>query len=240
MARLFIPAEQLTGSRVHLDRAGSRHLLKVLRLQVGADICVFDGRGNEVDARIASIGAGGAELELGARRSVAVPAASITLLQALPRGERMDLIVQKTTELGVARVIPVLSARSMVIPPPGKQRRWQTIAQEAARQSGRADVPEIGEAVPLSSALAEAAPASTRLVLWEAERTLPMRQALAQHALGDVTLLVGPEGGLAPDEVAQARAQGFVSVGLGARILRAETAAIVAVALTQASAGGLD
>ncbi len=240
MARLFLPAEQLTGTRIELDRAGSKHLLKVLRLHVGAEVCVFDGRGTEIDARIIGISAGGAELELGERRTVAVPAVSITLLQALPRADRMDLIVQKTTELGVTKIVPVVSERSVITPPAGKQRRWQVIAQEAARQSGRADVPEIELPSSLSQALDALEPMPTRLVLWEEEHSLPMRRALSQNPLSAVALLVGPEGGFAAAEVERARAHAFVSVGLGPRILRVETAALVAVALTQASVGGLD
>jgi 16S rRNA (uracil1498-N3)-methyltransferase len=252
MARLFVPPEQLSGSRVQLDRAASKHLLKVLRLQIGAEVCVFDGRGTEIDARIVSVAGGGAELELGERHDIAVPGASITLLQALPRPDRMDLIVQKTTELGVTKLVPVLSERSLTTPPAGKQRRWQVIAQEAARQSGRADVPEIAAPACLAEALEALGPSPTRLVLWEEERGLPMRRALSERSsklalelsprpgIGSVALLVGPEGGLAVTEVERARAHGFVSVSLGPRILRVETAAMVAVALTQASAGGLD
>jgi 16S rRNA (uracil1498-N3)-methyltransferase len=241
MPRVFIPAQLLDHERVTLDRVASRHLVKVLRLQAGAEVCVFDGCGTEIEGRIVRASAAGVEVELGARHHVALPLASITLLQSVPRGDRMDFIVQKTTELGVTRIVPVLSARGMVKPPPGKTRRWRTIAQEAARQSGRADVPEVAEVTALDAALAGAAEAGgTRLVLWEEERALPLRQIFAQAPLLPVTLLIGPEGGLSQEEVASARAQGFRTVGLGPRILRVETAALVAVTLTQSAVGGLD
>jgi 16S rRNA (uracil1498-N3)-methyltransferase len=241
MPRVFIPAQLLDHERVTLDRVASRHLIKVLRLQAGAEVCVFDGCGTEIEGRIVRARAAGVEVELGARHRVPLPLASITLLQSVPRGDRMDFIVQKTTELGVTRIVPVLSARGMVKPPPGKTRRWRTIAQEAARQSGRADVPEVAEVTALDAALAGAAEAGgTRLVLWEEERALPLRQILVQTPPLPVTLLVGPEGGLSQEEVASARAQGFRTVGLGPRILRVETAALVAVALTQSAIGGLD
>ena len=241
MPRVFIPAQLLDHERVTLDRIASRHLVKVLRLQAGAEVCVFDGCGTEIEGRIVRASAAGVEVALGARHRVALPLASITLLQSVPRGDRMDFIVQKTTELGVTRIIPVLSARGMVKPPPGKTRRWRTIAQEAARQSGRADVPEVAEVTALDAALAGAAEAGgTRLVLWEEERALPLRQIFAQAPLLPVTLLIGPEGGLSQEEVASARTQGFRTVGLGPRILRVETAALVAVALTQSAVGGLD
>ena len=241
MPRVFISAQLLNDERVTLDRAASRHLVKVLRLQVGAEVSIFDGRGTEIQGRIVRASTAGVEVALGQRRRVPLPPVRITLLQSVPRGDRMDIIVQKTTELGVTRIVPVLSSRGMVKPPPGKTRRWRTIAQEAARQSGRADVPEVAEVTALDAALAGSAEAGgTRLVLWEEERALPLRRIFAQAPPLPVTLLVGPEGGFSQEEVASARAQGFRTVGLGPRILRVETAALVAIALTQAAVGGLD
>jgi 16S rRNA (uracil1498-N3)-methyltransferase len=241
MPRVFIPAQLLNDERVTLDRVASKHLVKVLRLQAGAEVCVFDGCGTEIEGRIVRASAAGVEMALGARHRVPLPLVIITLLQAVPRGDRMDFIVQKTTELGVTRIVPVLSARGMVKPTPGKIRRWRTIAQEAARQSGRGDVPDVAEVSTLDVALAGAAAAGgTRLVLWEEERALPLRQIFAQTPPMPVTLLVGPEGGFSQEEVERARLQGFRTVGLGARILRVETAALVAVALTQSALGGLD
>ena len=241
MPRVFIPAELLDGERATLDPAASRYLVKVLRLQAGAEVGVFDGRGCEIEGRIVRASAAGVELSLGQRHSVPLPSVTITLLQSVPRGDRMDFIVQKTTELGVTCIVPVLSARGMVKPPPSKSRRWRTIAQEAARQSGRADVPDVADVAEFDAALAGAAMSGgTRLVLWEEERALPLRRILASMPLAPVTLLIGPEGGLAEEEVASARRHGFCSVGLGLRILRVETAALVAVALTQSALGGLD
>ena len=241
MPRVFIPAQLLNGERVTLDRAASKHLVKVLRLQVGAEVCVFDGRSSEIEARIVRASAAGVELALGQRHHLPLSPVTITLLQSVPRSDRMDIIVQKTTELGVTRIVPLTSGRSMAKPSPNKSRRWRTIAQEAARQSGRADVPDVAEVVALDAALAEAAAiGGTRLVLWEEERALPLRRVLAEVTPAPVTLLVGPEGGLSEQEVARARAHGFRSVSLGPRILRVETAALVAVALTQSALGGLD
>ncbi|HEX7596986.1 MAG TPA: 16S rRNA (uracil(1498)-N(3))-methyltransferase [Polyangia bacterium] len=241
MPRIFVPPQQLVGDRVTLDRASAKHLVKVLRLAVGAEVRVFDGCGAEIEARIVRASTAGVELALGERHRVPLPATTITLLQSVPRGDRMDFIVQKTTELGVTRIVPVLTSRGMVKPPAGKSHRWQTIAQEAARQSGRVDVPEIGETVALDEALTGAAAAGgTRLIFWEEERALPLRKALAETPSTQLALLIGPEGGFAEAEVAAARAQGFCVVGLGPRILRVETAALVAVALTQSAIGGLD
>lgn len=237
MPRVFVPSEKLTGPRVVLDGEPHRHLVKVLRLQPGDEVLVFDGGGTEIEARVLGAGGRTIELELGQRRAVAMAPVTITLLQGVPRGERMDVIVQKATELGVARIVPVLAARSVARPSASRARRWQTIAQEAARQSGRADVPEVTAPVALPEAVAQVRDGS-RFVLWEEEHGRPLRSAL--HADAQVALLIGPEGGLAVEEVVEARTHGFVPVGLGPRILRVETAAVVAVALVQAAVGGLD
>lgn len=238
MPRVFVPSERLSGEKVVLDGEPHRHLVKVLRLQPGSDVQIFDGGGTEIEARVVAVGPRTIELALGHRRAVALAPVSITLLQAVPKGERMDLIVQKATELGVVAIVPVLADRSVARPGAGRTRRWQTIAQEAARQSARADVPAISDPLPLAEAVARA-PEGARFVLWEEEHGQSLRRALDGGPRA-ITLLVGPEGGFAVGEVVEARTHGFVPVGLGPRILRVETAAIVALALVQAAAGGLD
>lgn len=238
MRRIFVAGPQLQRPTVVLEGDLHRHLVKVLRLGAGDEVVVFDGEGTEVDARIVAATSRTVELALGARRQVAPPRVRLTLLQAVPRADRMDLIVQKTTELGITRIVPVVAGRSVVRPPAGRSERWQTIAREAARQCGRADIPRVEEPAGLPQALS-AVTETTRFVLWEETGQPPLRHALEGNETA-VCLLVGPEGGFAPEEVAQATAAGFRTAGLGPRILRTETAAIVAVALVQAAVGGLD
>ncbi len=241
MARLFVAPERLTGQTVTLDGEDHRYLTRVLRLAVGHEVEIFDGGGIQIDGRIAAVGARATEVALGQRRQVPLPRVFITLLQAVPRGDRMDWIVQKATELGVGRIVPALTSRSVARPAAaGRPTRWRTIAEEAARQSGRADVPVIDAPLPLAEALVlPVAPDARRLMLFEGVRDCPLRGALTGHER-DVLLLVGPEGGFAPDEVTAARVAGFGPVGLGARILRVETAALVALTLVQAAVGALD
>jgi 16S rRNA (uracil1498-N3)-methyltransferase len=247
--RLYVAAERLAGGRLVLTDDDHQHVARVLRAQAGDRVTLFDGAGTEVEAAIARVGKLDTELVLGARRTGAAtaPAVAITLLVAAPRGERMDLVVQKTTELGVGRIVPVVAERSVARPEPARRARWAKIAREAARQCGRADVPRVDEPLALAAAVTAPELPAARFALWEAERGQSLRARLAATAAGPparpraaVALLVGPEGGFPAGEIAAATAAGFVPVSLGPRILRVETAAIVAVALVQAAAGGLD
>ncbi|HVU51436.1 MAG TPA: RsmE family RNA methyltransferase, partial [Polyangia bacterium] len=140
--RLYVAGERLAGARLVLDGDDHQHVARVLRAEAGELLTLFDGAGTEVDAEIVRVGKRDTELALGARRPGLVTAApvAVTLLVAAPRGERMDLVTQKTTELGVARLVPVLTERSVARPEPARRARWEKIAREAARQCGRADV----------------------------------------------------------------------------------------------------
>jgi 16S rRNA (uracil1498-N3)-methyltransferase len=239
--RLFVPPERLGGGRVTLTGDDHRYLGRVLRARPGLEVTLFDGAGGEVPARVVRVGREATELALGARKEApaAPPATPIILLTAVPRGARMDLLVQKTCELGVARIVPVVTERSVVRPEPGGGRgdRWETIAREAARQCGRADLPIVDAPMTLAAALLAPELPSRRLVLWERLSGRPLRAALG--APEPTALLIGPEGGFGPGEIAAAEAAGFVPVALGPRILRVETAAIVAVALVAEAYGDL-
>ena len=141
--RLYVPAERLAGGRLVLTDDDHQHVARVLRARVGDRLTLFDGAGTEVDAEVVRVGKRDTALALGARRAGSVTASpvAITLLVAVPRGERMDLIVQKTTELGVGRIVPIVTERSVARPDPTRRARWEKIAREAARQCGRADAP---------------------------------------------------------------------------------------------------
>ena len=247
MARLFVASEQLSTARLVVSGDAHRYLTRVLRLAPGAEVDLFDGRGTEVTGTIAAIDARTVTFDLGERREIARRrTAPVTLLQGLPRAERMELVVQKATELGAARVVPVRTARSAA-GQQGRPDRWEKIAQEAARQSGRADWPALGAVTGLADAIAGLDAGGLRIVPWEeAPDARPLTAILADAtatgapAVATVTVLIGPEGGLTRDEVELVLQAGFQIATLGPRILRTETAAIVAMALAQGALGALE
>jgi 16S rRNA (uracil1498-N3)-methyltransferase len=177
--------------------------------------------------------------------AVGVPASplAITLVQGMPKGDKLEAIVRAATELGVARVWPALCVRTIVRLEPARwrdrARRWQRVAREAAKQSGRAVIPEVEPPRPLAEWLAAGERTDLGLCLWEGGGA-PLGGALAgAGAPRSALVVVGPEGGLAEDEVEAARARGLAVVSLGRRILRTETAGPAIVAILQARFGDL-
>jgi 16S rRNA (uracil1498-N3)-methyltransferase len=233
--RLHLPPERIAGGRARLT-AEARHYLKtVLRLRPGDEVEVFDGAGG---AWTAALGQGD-ELALGPRRDAPPPGARLWLAFALPKGEKGDLVVQKATELGVERLLPFAAARSVVKLDPRRgaerARRWRRIAAEAARQCGRAEVPEVDEPAPLAAVL-EATPRDFRRLVFHGAGGERLADLADPRASGHL-LVVGPEGGLEPAEVDRCLAAGARVASLGPRVLRAETAALAAVALLQHRVG---
>ena len=236
MARLFVDPEKLTEEIVVVADEDHRYLIRVLRLGLGNELVLFDGRGAEVTARILRIGPRALELKVEERRQVsALDRPDVTLIQALAKSDKLELVVQKATELGVARILPVTTARTVPQMEArraiGRRARWQKIAREAARQCGRADVPEIQAVASLGTALTAAPKDSYKLMLWEGDRQHGLKTAFPPAPQPRIVVAVGPEGGFAPEEVDAARSAGFVTAGIGPRILRAETAALAVLAI---------
>jgi 16S rRNA (uracil1498-N3)-methyltransferase len=234
--RVHLPPDRIVEGRATLTAEARHYLRDVLRLGPGAEVELFDGVGGAWDARIAE---GFESLAVGPRREVRPGGLPIWLLFALAKGEKVDLVVQKATELGAARVVPFGAERSVVRLEGEKgeerARRWRRIAEEAARQCGRADVPEVVPPAPLAAALASLPPGFSPFVFHPGGAPL----ADAPPAAAGYAAVIGPEGGLTADELLACEAAGSRRVALGPRVLRAETAAIVSVALLQARFGDL-
>ena len=243
MRRLLVPPAALRQERIVVGEEGHRHLARVLRLTVGDEVVLFDGEGGEATARLGRVGGLEVELEVIARRRAAATGApAVTLLQGLSRGERFEWVVQKATELGVARVVPLTTERAVQKlageRADSRRRRWQKIAAEAARQSGRAEVPVIAPVATLEAAFAALDPGGLRLFFWEQERA-PLGPLLQAPPPSHIVLAIGPEGGFSDGEAALARAAGFATCALGSRILRTETAAVAALAILGYALGDL-
>jgi 16S rRNA (uracil1498-N3)-methyltransferase len=210
------------------------HHLRVLRLGRGDSLEVFDGKGRAWEATVLEVEREHALLQLGKHRAEG-QGRHVSLLQALPKSDKLELVLQKGTELGAYAFYPVLSERCVVrlskAAAESRRVRWQRIADEAARQCGRADVPAVHAVQGLLEA-ARALPPTTRvLLLDEEEKALGLAQAASVDAPAPLALVIGPEGGLERAEVDALRALGAVSVSLGPLVLRTETAALAALAV---------
>jgi 16S rRNA (uracil1498-N3)-methyltransferase len=234
MLRIFTPRAAFEGPRLRIVGAELRHV-RSLRLGPGDRLMVFDETGEEHEVRLDRLGGRLAEASvLSSRRPARESALDLVLAPALLKGAKMDLVVEKAVELGVRRIAPFVSRHALG--QGARIDRWRRIALAAAKQSGRTAVPEVDPPRALGDLLRTGWP-GLKLIAWEGERDAPLT-TLPEHAAA-VVVIVGPEGGFADDEVAAARAEGFVPVTLAPRILRAETAAITAVALCQYRWGDL-
>ncbi len=238
MPRFYCPTPLATGLALNLPAGAARHV-QVLRLQPGDVITLFNGEGGEFDATVTRMGRSDVEVEVGAHHAVEREAArAVHLLAGITANERMDWLVEKATELGVASITPLVAERS-VLKLKGeraekKLAHWQGVAVAAAEQCGRNRVPPIHPAVTLTEWLKKSSPGE-RWVLSLSEGTQPLPRQASQ---APVTVLSGPEGGLSPGEESAALGAGFTPVSLGQRVLRAETAplAVLAVCAQEQSA----
>ena len=244
MRRFFADPSLLDRELMVIEGEEAKHMARVLRMQVGDAVIVMDGEGCEAPAVIDAIDARTVILRKkgGKRPSPTEPKLSVTLFQALPKGDKMDLIVQKCVELGISRVIPVRTKNCVAKVAPGadaakKQQRWQRIALEAAKQSGRGRIPAVSEPLDFAQALKEWQAAQSRILLYEEEHRTALSEAVALIGdVNDTALFVGAEGGLTPEEAA-ALSENGISASLGPRILRTETAGMAALAVLMAMKG---
>lgn len=245
MPRFFVKPEQIINDKVTIRDSDVRHLTRVLRLGPGDLITVFDGLGQVYRTEITEIGREAVDCRVLTRESaVGKPSLKVTLVQGLPKGDKMELIVQKCTELGIDRIIPLQCHRSVVRLEGKKalerQARWQKVAQEAAKQCGRPDIPVVSALADWSGVLAALPADCLKLMPWEKEDSQALKGVLRQEPKpAEVCLFIGPEGGFELDEVVQARARGVHMVSMGSRILRTETAGLTALTMVMYEWGDL-
>jgi 16S rRNA (uracil1498-N3)-methyltransferase len=237
---VYVEEPLAAGRGYVVSGTAANHISRVLRLREDDELTLFDGRGGEHGGRIVSFRKDAVQVEVQEHRPVERESAlDLTLVQGVSRGERMDIVMQKATELGVRRIVPVLTERSVVRLDDGRSERkvqhWRAIVIAACEQCGRNRVPEVASPAGLHETLRALDADSTRVLL-SPEGTLRAKDLAGPSK---VTLLIGPEGGLSDNERHAAVAAGFQQVRLGPRILRTETAALAALAALQHAFGDL-
>ncbi len=250
MTYFFVSPKQIKKQKVTITGPDAAHITRVLRLRPGDGLIVADGQGKGYRVRLDRIGA---EVEGAIEEEFIInaePAARITLVQGIPKGEKMEMIIQKCTELGVKEIIPWTANRAVVRLSGEKlqQRvlRWRRVAYEAAKQCQRGEVPGVSVPMSLKEVFAAMPPDALGIMPWEEEGAISLRQVLKISKEGSrekipdkIFLFIGPEGGLAREEVELAKSRRVAAVSLGRRILRTETAAIAAVAMILYELGDL-
>jgi len=239
MRYFFIEPSLVTGPVASITGTEAHHIKNVLRLKPGDALKLFDGTGFEYEALIIGVSAKDVAVKIQRRlEAAAPPGARIIVAQAFLKEKKMDGLVRKLCELGVAQWMPFYSQRTIPKPDAGRLadrcRRWQRIATEAVKQCRRVDMPRIGDALCFEEILDFSERCDLKLVFWENESS-PLTRDLASedHFPRKIIVMLGPEGGFTEQEIHRIRDRGFISAGLGPRILRAETATIAAVTLVQ-------
>jgi 16S rRNA (uracil1498-N3)-methyltransferase len=244
MSRFYVPTPQIEKGMLRVEGNEVKHIRRVLRLKAGDEIIVFDSLGKEYEGTIieettSSVVIKIQNIFLSERDSPL----DVTLAQSLLKGEKMDYLIQKATELGVREIIPFFSSRSVpLLEKSGRLKRhhrWGRIAIEASKQCGRGVVPKIEPLQDYSEMLQIASPGSLRLILWEGEGD-PLKEVLerSKEKTG-IFFIIGPEGGFSQEEVEEAKRAGFIPVTLGRRILRAETASLCLLSILQYEKGDI-
>jgi 16S rRNA (uracil1498-N3)-methyltransferase len=239
MIRLFLPPETLTSKKIKITDENARYLFNVLRINTGEILMIFDGSGHRYLCRALKVHRKEvlAEKIKEEKHSVESPL-RVTIAQGIPKGEKMEMIIQKSTELGVKRVIPLITKRSQV-KHTEKISRWRKIATSASQQSGREIIPVIEEPVDFREFI-NRAQRYRGIIFYEEEKQRRLKEILKElYNEDEIFLLIGPEGGFSGEEVDQSIKRGFITASLGPRILRAETAAITALSLLQYELGDM-
>jgi 16S rRNA (uracil1498-N3)-methyltransferase len=244
MARFYVPQPRIQNGMLKIEGDEVKHIRKVLRLRAGDEIVVFDGLGKELKGTIVKEGLSSVVIRIqnifSTKRDSPL---EVTLAQSLLKGEKMDYLIQKATELGVKEIIPFFSSRSVPLLEKSRRlkrhHRWERIGVEASKQCGRGSVPKIGPLQNYSDMLQVASKEDLRLILWE-RGGIGLKEILERSKeRRKVFFIIGPEGGFNQQEIDEAKRVGFTPVALGRRILRAETASLCFLSILQYERGDI-
>jgi 16S rRNA (uracil1498-N3)-methyltransferase len=236
MHSCYVPPTQISTDAIHIGESERHHLLKVLRLKAGDSVQVFDGEGNSYTAILRNTHLPALYASVHQQQFHPNTPPHITLFQGLPKLDKMNLIVQKTTEIGVSRIVPMICQRSIPKRTEAAQKklqvRWQRIANEAAKQCRRPRFSTLLNAQKIERCFEQATHFDLSVLLWENEDGREIKEVLQRHKRAEsIGLFVGPEGGFSADETKTAIQSGCLPATLGPNILRTETAGIVSVAI---------
>jgi len=238
MPRFFVNSKDIFDDNINIKGDDYKHIKKVLRLKCGEIITLSDGVGNEYTAKIEEFGEGFVHTKIiDSYKNTTEPPIKVTLYQGLPKSDKMDFIIQKSVELGISEIVPVLTERTVVRLNSEKDalkkcERWNRISQEAAKQCNRGIIPRIEIPISFNEAINKAKSKSLSLIPYEKESKSSLKQILkAVGSITEISVFVGPEGGFTEQEIEEAVKLGIKSVTLGSRILRTETAGIAVLSI---------
>ena len=231
MSRFYAPKENVKGDLIHIDGQEARHILNVMRLKESDSVIVFDGSGREYKGFIKEAGLKSLTVKvISTKEPTGEELAKITLVQAMPKKDKMDYIVEKATELGVSCIIPAVTERTVVRLDEDKANkrveRWARLAKEAAKQCGRTDVPRVENVQKFYNIIDKVNEYDLALMACLSDDTVSIKEAIADFEKGKIIVFIGPEGDFTPDEITMAKDTSCRYVSLGKRILKSDTAGI--------------
>jgi len=244
MPRFFVNQNEIHSNEINIKGEDVNHIKKVLRARIGDFITVCDGKGTDFEVEIKDLGADFVLTSIiNSISSISEPPIDITLFQGIPKSDKMDLIIQKSIELGVTRVVPVITERTIVkigstVDAENKRSRWQRIAMEAAKQCNRGIIPIVELPMSFSTAIELAKTSQLSIIPYENEKESSIKKYIAK-GIKNIAIMIGPEGGFTEEEISKANTRDIKSVTLGPRILRTETAGIAVIAVLMYELGDM-
>lgn len=235
--RIFISSDNIKSDIATIEGSDVNYIKNVLRLNVKDGLAILDGKNNEYSAEIISISVDRVTAKLIGNKMVnSEPKVKVAIAQGIPKNPKMDLIIQKSTELGAFKIIPLVTERTVIRIHPekeeGKRNRWHKIAKEAAEQSGRLIIPMVEEVTDFHDLFSQKNEYDLCIMLWEMEKERTIKKILKENSsIQKLLVLIGPEGGFSNQEAEHAKNEGFLTASIGSQILRTETAAISALSM---------